>query len=71
VIETHADGLAVEDSSMVLKLAAVDEDAEKAFYERAKAASDSFNTRNNNNNNGKRSGRQDGGGQRRSKRFRN
>ncbi|KAJ2742812.1 hypothetical protein GGI20_004214 [Coemansia sp. BCRC 34301] len=71
VIEAHPEGLAVEDSSVVLKLAPVDEDAEKAFYERAKAASENAAARgNSNNNSGKRSGRHDGG-QRRSKRFRN
>ncbi|KAJ2819692.1 hypothetical protein GGI24_004709 [Coemansia furcata] len=69
VIESHADGLPVEDSSVVLKLEAVGEEEEKAFYERARASSANANAR---NNNGKRSGgRDNGGGQRRSKRTRN
>ncbi|KAJ2464406.1 hypothetical protein EV174_006815, partial [Coemansia sp. RSA 2320] len=69
VLETHADGLSIEGSDAVLKLASVDEDAEKAFYERAKAASERAAS----NGGGKRSDRRDGGAgqQRRSKRARN
>ncbi|KAJ2859819.1 hypothetical protein GGH94_005892 [Coemansia aciculifera] len=62
-IESHAEGLPVEDTMAVLKLEAVGAEEETAFYERAKAASDLATARKNanaKNGNGKRSGGQSG-----------
>ncbi|KAJ2853033.1 hypothetical protein J3B02_003319 [Coemansia erecta] len=54
VIESHLEGISVGD--VTLTLSAVDEEAEKAFFERAQAALDLSLTKGDSNRNNKRSG---------------
>ncbi|KAJ1880882.1 hypothetical protein LPJ57_001968 [Coemansia sp. RSA 486] len=61
VIESHAEGISIGD--VKLTLAAVDEEAEKAFFERAQAALDQSMSKGDNRNNKRSGGPRHGGRQ--------